>query len=325
MNRDRIEGMFLGLAIGDALGMPVETFSAQKITETYGRVTSYLKPDGHKWFAGEPAGMTTDDTQLSLAVAEALIENGLCMDTHAKFHINALHESTKGWGHSTRNSIRRLANGTHWKKCAEGDSGVGNGVVMKIAPIAPLLSLGVYPYLSISDFVSSLNDMTHKTAVSAAAAQVHLNMMEECLNARSPQQFARQSFEWMEIVAAREEQNYVEADDVLSVRLKILNNCYKSLTTEQIIEQFGAGTCYCYNSLPFSYAFLLKNPESIETLYDVISAGGDTDSNGSIVGAALGALHGKSIFPDELISGLLDRERVMDVADLFCEKFGISE
>lgn len=59
MNRDQIVGAFLGTAIGDSLGMPVETFSAERIAKDYGRVTEYLVPDGHKWFDGRKAGTWT--------------------------------------------------------------------------------------------------------------------------------------------------------------------------------------------------------------------------------------------------------------------------
>ena len=50
MTRDRIRGMFLGIAIGDALGKPVEMFKIAKIAKLHGRVTKYLPCDGHKFF-----------------------------------------------------------------------------------------------------------------------------------------------------------------------------------------------------------------------------------------------------------------------------------
>ena len=101
-----------------------------------------------------------------------------------------------------------------------------------------------------------------------------------------------------------------------------------SLTTEEITNLFGEGTSYVYNSLPFSYAFFLRNPHSIETLYEVGNAGGDTDtnaSNASIVGGLLGALNGASIFPQHLIDGLWQKDRILATANKFYETFFIEK
>ena len=63
----------------------------------------------------------------------------------------------------------------------------------------------------------------------------------------------------------------------------------------------------------------MKNPQGIDSLYDCVSAGGDTDSNGSMLASLLGALHGTTIFPKHLVDGLLSREAVFDVANRFCD------
>ena len=92
-------------------------------------------------------------------------------------------------------------------------------------------------------------------------------------------------------------------------------------SAKEISDAFGQGTSYVYNSLPFSYAFFLKAPDSIETLYEVVSAGGDTDSNGSIVGGMRGALNGRKIFPQHLIDGLWQKDLILETAKRFCERF----
>jgi hypothetical protein len=66
-----------------------------------------------------------------------------------------------------------------------------------------------------------------------------------------------------------------------------------------------------------TYAFFLKNPSSIDSLYDCVSAGGDTDSNGSMLAGLLGALHGTGIFPQHLVDGLVEKEEVLAIADQF--------
>lgn len=333
IDRDKIEGIFLGIAIGDSLGMPVETWSAKKIAETYGRVTTYLKPDGHKWFNGHQAGTYTDDTQLSLAVAEAMIEaDGLDMDVQVKHHIAALKKTTDGWGHTTRDSIRRLANGVNYKESGSGGdgSGTGNGVAMKLAPLALFYNRDK----KFNDFLYEFNCMTHKTDISLSASFAHAAGIKCCLknnfsakNAYETGMVENQMVDEIEyaIEVANEYQNlpFQDEDFIYNQFNKLFYEflqCKVPYADENIIETFKGG-CYCFESIPFSYAFFLRNPNSIECLFDVVNAGGDTDSNGSIVGSLLGALHGKSIFPQYLIDGLVQKDEVLDVATRFADKF----
>ncbi|MBU4234417.1 MAG: ADP-ribosylglycohydrolase family protein, partial [Proteobacteria bacterium] len=61
---EQVLGMMYGLALGDTLGSPVEFWELKGIRERYG-------PDGIQELPA-PA-LFTDDTQMTLAVAEALI------------------------------------------------------------------------------------------------------------------------------------------------------------------------------------------------------------------------------------------------------------
>jgi len=326
--------MFLGVLIGDCLGMPVETFTAEKIASVYGRVTDYLVPDGHKWFDGHKAGTYTDDTQLTLAVAEALIDGGFDMESQVRHHVSSLKETTAGWGNTTRNAVRSLANGATWKTSGMGGNGTGtgNGVAMKIAPLGALLAKcpiidqaeETGEIYSVTDFILELNAMTHKTSLSASAALAQAAAVAYCINLKDFTAFNPDSFlEAVSCYSSIGRKHFPEtlgADD-LTARLEELNRRWP-LTTAEAIQEFGGGSCYCYHSIPFSLSFFVNQPYSITSLYDVISAGGDTDSNGSIVGALLGALHGTSIFPQKLIDGALDRVKVLDVSDRFAKKFG---
>ena len=69
--RDRAKGAMYGVAVGDALGAPLEFMSAIEIKDVHG-------PDPVREMLGGgwlhlPVGMTTDDTDMTLAVAEGLM------------------------------------------------------------------------------------------------------------------------------------------------------------------------------------------------------------------------------------------------------------
>lgn len=331
VSRDQIEGMFLGIAIGDALGMPAENLPIEEKDKKYGRITSYVRPDGHKWFNGREAGTWTDDTQLTLLVADLLIEcGGINLDDLARRHVEYWEkEGDLGFGPTTRAAIKKLASGTHWSKSGiskNPNHGFGNALPMKIAPVGALRASLLWGEKEIewrSEFIKNIIKftlMTHYTRMAIDSALAHVFAINLCLrNNFSVENFITEILYWSNFVLYEETH---QIKDRLSERFEQLGKLdFASLTPEKIIELFGGGTSYVYNSLPFSYAFFLRNPHSIETLYDVVNSGGDTDTNGSIVGGLLGTLNGISIFPQHLIDGLWQKERIQATADKFYETF----
>jgi ADP-ribosylglycohydrolase len=71
---NRFLGSLLGLAIGDALGMPVGNMPVEDTRRSFGEVTSYLPRD-----AGTdqeiPAGEITDETETTLCIVESMTTN----------------------------------------------------------------------------------------------------------------------------------------------------------------------------------------------------------------------------------------------------------
>ena len=69
---DRIRGVLLGLAIGDALGMPIEGLSHPNVRTYYKGIKGFRADEKR----GElEAGQWTADTQNALALAAALVEH----------------------------------------------------------------------------------------------------------------------------------------------------------------------------------------------------------------------------------------------------------
>lgn len=352
MKRNQVLGIAYGTAIGDALGMPFETMSAEQIGTKVGRVNRYHRPDGHKWFDGRSAGTVTDDTISMLAILESLtVAHHFDLEHMARTHVRRYqHSAGKGWGKTTKVALGRLANGVSFRESGIPDDvarGTGNGVAMKIAILAPFF-YGLYRNIMLpSQFAAGIETrrdlvktlqlafMTHATPLGASQALAQVSAAWYCLSFPKPDQFNGTSFRRDVANYARLSEDigeYLLLDrgfplyllhDNLSARIAQIS--MRKLKPDQIIALFGAGSCYANHSLPFSYAFFLRNPFSIETLYDVVSAGGDTDSNGAIVGALLGALNGASIFPDHLVQGLdpAVRAEIDELVDRFCELYNI--
>ena len=73
---DRFRGCMLGLAAGDALGMPVEGLTKDQIRECLGEVRDMVAPDQDHFHCGLGPGQYTDDTEQTLLLAETIIEAG---------------------------------------------------------------------------------------------------------------------------------------------------------------------------------------------------------------------------------------------------------
>src|SRR5215469_16585840 len=76
--RSRALGALYGLAIGDALGMPVQSLSRAEIVARYGPLVSEFcaGPGGHPLAAGLPAGSVTDDTEQAVLLARLVVAGG---------------------------------------------------------------------------------------------------------------------------------------------------------------------------------------------------------------------------------------------------------
>jgi ADP-ribosylglycohydrolase len=366
LTRSKIQGMVIGGAIGDAAGKPVETWTPEKILEVHpDGITKYLSPMGHKWFADdEPPGSVTDDTQLTEAILLGFIEGheeatktGQFNEYHhaiAEQHVLAFNATTDGWGNTTRDAVRNICNGLAWDKAGESlkKGGTGNGVPMKIAPFAAWYASPAareFEDLHFNQQVVRHSAMTHFTDISAHAALVHTHGVYHCLfsdvshysNDALFEVISDRVWEWGEPKAKTSgmfyqvdhlRQHPTEENDSLEDRMIWLfqnRDKLAKMKQAEIRERFDNGGCYVLQSLPFAYAYFLKNPFTPQAIIDVIEAGGDTDTNAKIVGELLGALNGIEIFQEKqwrwMCKGLLGYDSLIELADRFCDTFGIED
>lgn len=377
ITRSKVRGMVVGGGIGDALGLAVETWTPERIIEVHGGpITGYVDPIDHKWYKPETwkRGQTSDDTQLDIATMRGFILGhpkvietksfDPYMDAIAQEHVKAAEQTIVGWGKTTVEAIRRLANGVHWKQSGKTDEpqrGTGNGVPMKINSFGAWHAALDCKSPDIKDFlfnqsVVDYSAMTHYSKMSAYASVIHASVIHFCFGhdsdyLRKQPNFFKNNF--LSVVSRDYRPEYVnnckpphisryddshlnDSEDNIFDRMELLKeaNVYKlynkplrELSVAEIREMFGGGSCYVYDSLPFAYAFFLRNPSSVSVILETVNAGGDTDTNAKIVGSMIGALHGIEIFQTKknwwMIEGLPEYEELITLADQFCDCFGI--
>jgi ADP-ribosylglycohydrolase len=169
--RNRFQGAIIGLAVGDALGRPTEFISSlEGLHAKFGRdgVTDF-EPDSH------PAGTFTDDTQMSLAVARALLRAGhqpldklmlVMADEFVSW--NRSPENDRAPGITCRAGCANLERGIPWRDAGVAGS-KGCGSAMRTAPIGLYYHGDEARLVKVARASSSLTH-GHPTALAAAAA-----------------------------------------------------------------------------------------------------------------------------------------------------------
>lgn len=125
ITKNQVLGCLLGGALGDAWGGPYEGAAGPVAFEIPSR----------------PA--LSDDTQLTLATCQSIIELGCVNPENLASHFLRWFRAgrLRGMGSSTLKAMRDLAAGTHWALAgARGEYAAGNGAAMRIAPLAFLLN-----------------------------------------------------------------------------------------------------------------------------------------------------------------------------------------
>ena len=172
ITRDRVRGMLLGLAIGDALGNTTESLWPGLRRFCVGEIRSYL-PNWRAW--GRRVGLPSDDTQLAFWTVEQLVEDG-----HLDVDELVRRFSTRrvfGMGRSVHCFRRNIAAGLAWPEAAPRSA--GNGALMRIAPVLlPHLSRPSPELWSDAALTAAI---THNDPASIAACVTFVGMLWQLL------------------------------------------------------------------------------------------------------------------------------------------------
>jgi ADP-ribosylglycohydrolase len=166
--------------------------------------------------------------------------------------------------------------------------------------------------------------MSHQTSVAVSAGLAHASGLAHCLGADAAS-FDSGEFVRVVINASRIGRSYftdtLTEDDIIERLVECRD--YAEWPPDRCVAEFENGRNHVYHSLPFTYLFFLRQPRSVEALFEIVSCGGDADSNGSMIGSLLGALNGPAVFPAPLVEELEAAGRLVDMANRLCDLFGI--
>lgn len=331
--RSRVRGCLLGVAIGDALGMPWETMPPEEIlTATNGRgVTTFHPPHQTrvKDTVGLAAGSTTDDWQLTTVVARSLLATSGRLDIAdcARRHVESLAQTTFGWGKGTQKATEDIRDArrdiSRRLPMPESGKASGNGVVMKIAPLAIVSGLrGEEPAKDsdpLLDACVSLGDLTHpdrdaSVAAYAVAAEIRALVFNRFLSPPSLGNLVRRA------------EGRLRTDRATSGRLEDVAQKGADAFYGEARAQKGkaySGPVSAALALAIFWQYEGVCGVSWQDLFltamaRIIGLGGDTDTNASILGGLLGAWFGEEGIPLAWRKFRPEFHEAIDLADELC-------
>lgn len=289
--RERFVGCLVGLAVGDALGAPLEFMGRDAIAATHGEVRELL---GGGWLNVEP-GEWTDDTQMALALAESIVARGRVdpVDIARRF-VEWMRTHPKDIGNITRTALGYLAQGIPHDEvgprvCREmAGRCAGNGGIMRCAPVG--LVHAARPDALVRDSIAT-SALTHADPQAVwSAVAVNLAIVE-LLAGRGAGLVER-------VAAAIEEPRVREA--LLAApglaRADVRSGGY-------VLETLGAAF------------WALENHRGFEdVVVAAINLGDDADTVGAVAGALAGAREGVAAIPERWLGQVHDADRIADLA-----------
>lgn len=356
----RIQGCLLGVAIGDALGMPCESMSSDEILkETNGKgIGGFVSPIQRKIKGTRTlvVGSTTDDWQLTSAILSSLIRRREYDLTDIVLaHLGAYEESTFGWGGTTRSGLEELklyfssygkeGRGIHTIPNVVEKRGLGNGIAMKIAPIALYEAMRhphtksdklirifdksiAFDFIYLSERVASIGKLTHSDVRAWSAAYAVALIIAETLLFTSFVENIDQIIHkrWLldRLIKKvdRFEHKYGVMRDGFGSRLRVLLD--DGLTfgpIEKLRSVVGTG----YSSLEsvcFAIAIFLRHPKDFKAgLLEAVNSGGDGDTICSIAGAMIGSIVGVGGIPESWIEFSSEFQKPIELGEQFYNTF----
>lgn len=263
----RALGAYLGLAVGDALGAPVEFLTAREIAQR----GVHSEMTGGGWLKLKP-GQITDDTEMSLCLGRAWLQAGGWDARMAAEHF-------AGWvkrnpidiGNTCRRGIRRyMLDGTLQAEFSEGAA--GNGAAMRILPIA----LATYGNDALFERAAvEQAHLTHHHPLSDAATLALGRMVHTLLSGQGVRQCRKL------------------ANALVEAHPKFKFTPYPKRASGYIVDTMQTVLHHFFSTDSFE-----------SCVVETVNRGEDADTTAAIVGMLAGALYGVESIPKRWLDRL---------------------
>lgn len=312
--KDKIKGAIVGGAIGDAFGMPYEGLSKDQIKQFYGNISPDYKDSVHsRHTKGLKRGSYTDDTQLTLATIDSLLEKQDDVDVQDMGErFTNLYKDKKliGAGRSTKFALKNILKGVSAYESGLEDA-YGCGAAMRIAPVAMLPTSGHERDHIFYDVAG----ITHRNVIGFESAYMY---GETAAGIIFHKDFVNR-FEPNIKFISRSLGIDPELKD-FSVSEKINNNIeYLDESMEVLASRIGTSGLANESVVYAMFSFAKEQNDFEKLLVQSVEQGGDTDSIASMAATLFGAHNGFSKLPNKYVINLQNTHEIQEKADQFAD------
>ncbi|MBR5288030.1 MAG: DUF1768 domain-containing protein [Clostridia bacterium] len=305
----------LGLAVGDALGVPYEFSSREKMrrnpaTDMVGFGTHY-----------QPEGSWSDDTAMALCTADSLLK-GLNPEDMMKKYAAWLHRAQYtaagvvfDSGLTCRRAIDRYEAGVDIDLCGDySEWGNGNGALMRIFPIALWQSLktprekkDTAQFLQPVHAVSSL---THGHERGLICCGIYTMILDEWLHSGGEETMLNAFSRGFERAKAL----YTKMGGAFSQEMNTpgLFIHPEALRTYAMDDLRASG--YAVHTLHAALWCLLTTDNYSDCVLRAVNMGEDTDTTAAVAGSLAGVVYGRKAIPEKWMEALKNRKLVEMIA-----------
>ena len=287
--RDRARGMFVGLAVGDAIGMPAEF-----------KEPGEFEPVGGLRAGGPfdlPAGHWTDDTSMALCLADSLLACGGydsydVMDRYRRWRREGYRSSTGvcfDVGNQVAAAISEFEGNPWVPRGKPRVLSAGNGSIMRLAPVI-VAAFGARRPESIVETAGISARETHYSVEAEAGTELFAAMLVR----------AMEGADKLEICSPRSLSTGKQFDATLDrvVGVEKLEN-----------------TGYIVHSLQVAAWAFASHKSFRDGMLAAVNLGGDSDTNGAIYGQLAGAYYGCGAIPRTWRDGVFMASEIAALAD----------
>lgn len=286
---ERILGGFFGVACGDALGVTLEFMSRDEAAGTYGNLKDII---GGGYWNLKP-GEVTDDTMMTIAVAEGILDNpDAPVENIGKRFIEWYDEKPRFIGRIIRIALNEYKRNNDWSKTsyyahqATGGMSAGNGSLMRCLPVA-LYYGDINKMLEVSAAQSLL---THYDKKATDACRFYNLLAYNYLNEKPKEETLLEHIE-----------KYPE---------------YKCVFRMSKNELKPTG--YVFDTLICALWCFINSSSFEEAVCLAVNLGGDADTIGAITGGLAGVYYGYDAIPDRWKDRISVKDRLTSIAGRFC-------
>lgn len=320
--RNLVADGLLGLAVGDAFGVPFEFLSRKEVGKfNLDEIFSIgnARVINSCWGRKIPFGAWSDDTSMTVAAMASIVKNQgqIDYDNIMKQFISWWYEGEYtslgfpfGLGNNISKALNRYRSGIPALECGgNGFRDNGNGALMRIFPFAIYCILNGFDDKTTLEIISNAAKITHAHEINIMSCYLYTLFLRECIRTKNP------------IIAFREvfcynRSNYSElfSDEAIKAHGILFSDDFERINFDcNCINESG----YVVDSLTTAIYSIMNTEDYKHAIKTAIKLGYDTDTNAAITGSIAGSMYGMSQIPEEWLNYLKKKDKLISLSNDF--------